>query len=132
MESKAHDVYLIFNSERPEAEFAQYDWDKTREVIRKGRESAFPDWKSLQKSCHYHKSKSKMKYSDYISQGNTVNYHGIPVMIDEVLDVSHDNYPTKDEIDKYPSLCHVGIVFANMETRIVLATELKPIRSSSK
>lgn len=73
-----------------------------------------------------------MKYSDYIKQGNKVSYHGMPVMIDEILDVSHDNYPSKEEIDRYPSLCHVGIVFDNLDTRIVLATELKPMRSSAK
>lgn len=35
MESKVHDIYLVFSLERPEAEFSQYDWNKTREVIRK-------------------------------------------------------------------------------------------------
>lgn len=38
MESKAHDIYLVFSLERPKAEFAQYDWDKTREVIISGKE----------------------------------------------------------------------------------------------
>lgn len=35
-----------------------------------------------------------MKYSDYIRQGNTVSYHGMSVMTDEVLDVSQENTGT--------------------------------------
>ena len=69
-----------------------------------------------------------MKYSDYIRQGNKVCYHGIPVMIDEILDVSHEYKPDAEEIDGYPSLCHAGIIFDDCRTDTVVITELSPLR----
>lgn len=69
-----------------------------------------------------------MKYSDYIKQGNKVSYHGIPVMIDEILDVSHEYYFEEEEIDKYPSLCHVGIIYEDNKVDTVTITELSPLR----
>ena len=68
-----------------------------------------------------------MKYSDYIVQGNRVSYHGIPVIVDEILNKSHDYSPDKEELNRFPSLCHVGIIYDDWKTDIVIATALRPL-----
>ena len=68
------------------------------------------------------------KYSDFIKQGNDVCYNGIKVMVDEVLDYSFEEIPTKKELDETPNLFYAGIVYENLKTETVPITKLIPLR----
>lgn len=68
------------------------------------------------------------KYSDFIKQGNEACYNGKKVVVDEVLDYSFEEIPTKDELDRTPNLFYVGIVNGNLKTETVPVTKLVPLR----
>lgn len=69
-----------------------------------------------------------MKYSEYIQKGNKVSYLGVPVKIDEILDISHEYVPDVEELDENPSLCHARVIFEDWRTDTVVITELSPLR----
>ena len=68
------------------------------------------------------------KYSEYIKQGNEVCYNGIKVMVDEVLDYSFEEIPTKKELDETPNLFYAGIVYEDQSVETVPITKLVPLR----
>ena len=68
------------------------------------------------------------KYSDFIKQGNDVCYNGRKVMIDEVLDYSFEEIPTKAELDENPNLFYAGIVYEDQSTETISITKLVPLR----
>ena len=68
------------------------------------------------------------KYSEYIKQGNEVCYNGIKVMVDEVLDYSFEEIPTKKELDETPNLFYAGIVYEDQSTETISITKLVPLR----
>lgn len=68
------------------------------------------------------------KYSDFIIQGNEVCYNGEKVIVDEVLDYSFEEVPTKEELDEPPNLYFAGIIYEDKSTDTVSITELVPLR----
>ena len=68
------------------------------------------------------------KYSDFIKQGNEVCYNSRKVMVDEVLDYSFEEIPTKKQLDENPNLFYAGIVYENLKTETVPITKLIPLR----
>ena len=49
-------------------------------------------------------------------------------MVDEVLDYSFEEIPTKKELDETPNLFYAGIVYENLKTETVPITKLIPLR----
>ena len=76
------------------------------------------------KLCNYFTAMTK--YSDFIKQGNDVCYNGIKVMVDEVLDYSFEEIPTKAELDETPNLFYASIVYENQSTETVSITKFVP------
>lgn len=72
------------------------------------------------------------KYSEFIKQGNEVCYNGIKVMVDEVLDYSFEEIPTKKELDETPNLFYAGIVYEDQSTETVSITKLVPLMHVTK
>lgn len=68
------------------------------------------------------------RYSEFIKQGNEVCYHGMRVMIDEVLDIFFADYPTGEELGSHPHYYISNVVFENGETAKLPITKLVPIR----
>ena len=71
-----------------------------------------------------------MKYSKFVKSGNKVfcTRFKEPVTVDEILDISNEETPTKKEIDDYPQLINVHVIDEDGGTYCVDATDLQPLR----